>query len=105
MLDFIPDFIMIDLLKEYKYSLGYYQNIEEFAEGVLNYKHGNVQVMRKIAKHFFVFNPKTREYEQDKDFRKFSSTQLERMSRWSKQELLDAEISPLMTVNKIDAAK
>ncbi|WP_022769401.1 hypothetical protein [Butyrivibrio sp. NC2007] len=32
-LEFIPDFIMIDLLKEYKYSFGYYNNIDEFVEG------------------------------------------------------------------------
>lgn len=103
LLDFIPDFIMIDLLKEYKFSLGYYQNIDEFADGILNYQHGNVQVMRKIAKHFFVFNPQTKEYELDEDFRMFSSTQLERMARWSKQELLDAKIDPYMKVNEIDA--
>lgn len=102
-LDFIPDFIMIDLLKEYEFSLGYYNNIDEFAEGVLGYGHGIVQQMRTIARHFFILNPQTKEYELDKDFKGFSSTQLEKMSKWSKQELLDANIDSTMRVNEIDA--
>ena len=103
-LDFIPDFIMIDLLKEYQYAFfNCYQNMDEFAEEILGYKHGNVQVMRKIARHFFVFNPHTKEFELDKDFKDYNSTKLERMAAWSKQELLDADINPSMTVYEIDA--
>lgn len=103
-LDFIPDFIMIDLLEEYNYfSLTGYSNIDEFADGVLGYGHGMVQQMRKIAKHFYVFNPNTKEYELDEDFRGFSPKQLEIMSKWSKQELLNANIEPSMTVYEIDA--
>lgn len=101
-LDFIPDFIMIDLLKEYEFSFSY-KNMDEFADGVLGYKHGTVQLMRKIAKHFFVFNPDSKEFELDGDFKDYSSTQLERMAKWSKQDLLNAEINPSMTVNEIDA--
>ena len=102
-LDFIPDFIMIDLLKEYKYSLGYYNNIDEFVDGILGYKHGTVQLMRKIAKHFFVFNSHIKEYELDSDFKEDSLAQLEKMTNCSKQDLLDANITPTMTVNEIDA--
>lgn len=102
-LDFIPDFIMIDFLKEYDCEILGYRNIDEFAEGVLGYKHGNVQVMRKIARHFFVFNPHTKEFELDKDFKDYDSTKLERMASWSKQELLAADINPSMTVYEIDA--
>lgn len=102
LLDFIPDFIMIDLLKEYEYDFSY-QNMDEFADGILNYKHGNVQVMRKIARHFFIFNPDGREFELDEDFKGFSSTQLEKMTQWSKQELMAADINPSMTVYEIDA--
>lgn len=103
-LDFIPDFIMIDLLKEYQCGLfNTYQNMDEFAEGILGYKHGNVQVMRKIARHFFVFNPRTKEFELDEDFKGYDSTKLERMAAWSKQQLLDADINPFMTVYEIDA--
>ncbi len=101
-LDFIPDFIMIDLLKEYEFSFSY-KNMDEFADGVLGYKHGTVQLMRKIAKHFFVFNSDSKEFELDGDFKDYSSTQLERMAKWSKQDLLNAEINPSMTVNEIDA--
>lgn len=101
-LDFIPDFIMIDLLKEYEYSFSY-KNIDEFAEGILGYKHGTVQRMRKIAKHFFILNPHTKEFELDKDFRNYDSTKLGPMAEWSKQELLDADINPSMTVYEIDA--
>ena len=69
-LDFIPDFIMIDLLKEYECEVFCpYQNMDEFAEGILGYKHGNVQVMRKIARHFFIFNPDIKEFVLDKDFK------------------------------------
>ena len=32
--------------------------MDEFVDGILGYKHGNVQIMRKIARHFFVFNPR-----------------------------------------------
>ncbi len=71
-LDYIPDFIMIDLLKEYTFSFSF-KNMDEFAEGILGYKHGNVQVMRTIARHFFVFNPDTKEYELDNDFRDYDS--------------------------------
>ena len=102
-LDFIPDFIMIDLLKEYDCEILGYRNIDEFAEGVLGYKHGNVQVMRKIARHFFIFNPHTKEFELDIDFREYDSSKLERMAAWSKQQLLDADINPSMTVYEIDA--
>ncbi len=102
-LDFIPDFIMIDLLKEYEFSLGYYNNMDEFVDGTLGYKHGTVQLMRKIAKHFFVFNPQTKEYELDKDFREYSLAQLDKMAKWSKKELLEAGINPSMTVYEIDA--
>ncbi|MBE5838089.1 hypothetical protein [Butyrivibrio sp.] len=54
MLDFIPDFIMIDLLKEFKCELlgQTYSNMDELADGILNYKHSSVQLMRKIARHF-----------------------------------------------------
>ena len=105
MLDFIPDFIMIDLLKEFKCELlgQTYSNMDELADGILNYKHGSVQLMRKIARHFFVFNPNTKEFELDKDFEGFSPAQLDKMSQWSKQELLDADINPSMTVYEIDA--
>lgn len=101
-LDFIPDFIMIDLLKKYEFSFSY-KNMDEFADGVLGYKHGTVQLMRKIAKHFFVFNSDSKEFELDRDFKDYSSTQLERMAKWSKQDLLNAEINPSMKVNEIDA--
>ena len=101
-LDFIPDFIMIDLLKEYTFSFSY-KNMDDFVDGILGYKHGNVQVMRKIARHFFIFNPHTKEYELDEDFKGYDSTKLERMAAWSKQELLDANINPSMTVYEIDA--
>ncbi len=101
-LDFIPDFIMIDLLKEYEYSFSY-KNIDEFAEGILGYKHGSVQRMRKIAKHFFILNPHTKEFELDKDFMNYDPTKLEPMAKWSKQELLAADINPSMTVYEIDA--
>ncbi len=105
MLDFIPDFIMIDLLKEFKCELlgSSYSNMDEFADGILNYKHGSVQQMRKIARHFFVFNPVKKEFELDKDFVGFTPAQLEKMSQWSKQELMDADINPSMTVYEIDA--
>ncbi|AOZ96220.1 hypothetical protein [Butyrivibrio hungatei] len=103
-LDFIPDFIMIDLLKEYELEcFSAYQNIDEFAEGILGYKHGNVQLMRKLARHFYIFNPQTKEFELDYDFMDYSSSQLEKMSAWSKQELLEADINPSMTVYEIDA--
>ncbi|RKM63019.1 hypothetical protein D6856_02540 [Butyrivibrio sp. XB500-5] len=102
-LDFIPDFIMIDLLKEFDCGFSGYQNIDEFAEGVLGYKHGNVQVMRTIARHFFIFNTHTKEFELDYNFKDYSSTQLEKMAKWSKQELLNADINPSMTVYEIDA--
>ena len=101
-LDYIPDFIMINLLKEYTFSFSF-KNMDEFAEGILGYKHGNVQVMRTIARHFFVFNPDTKEYELDNDFRDYDSTQLERMAELTKEELLDIGIVPSMTVNEIDA--
>lgn len=93
---------MIDLLKEYTFSFSF-KNMDEFAEGILGYKHGNVQVMRTIARHFFVFNPDTKEYELDNDFRDYDSTQLERMAELTKEELLDIGIVPSMTVNEIDA--
>lgn len=102
-LEFIPDFIMIDLLKEYKYSFGYYNNIDEFVEGTLGYKHGTVQLMRKIAKHFFVFNPLTKEYELEEEFRSFSLAQLEKMSVCSKLELRSSGVDSSMTVYEIDA--
>jgi hypothetical protein len=53
-LDFIPDFIMIDLQKEYDYSFMQYSNISEFVEGVLNYKRGIVQQMRCFCEHEIV---------------------------------------------------
>lgn len=59
--------------------------------------------MRTIARHFFVFNPCTKEYELDKDFVGYSPAQLEKMAKWRKQELLNANISPSMTVYEIDA--
>ncbi len=103
LLDFIPDFIMIDLLKEYEFDLGYYKNMDEFADGILGYAHGNVQIMRKVARHFFVFNPSIGEFELDEDFKDYSSTQLDKMAKWTKQELLNADINPYMTVYEIDA--
>lgn len=103
-LDFIPDFIMIDLLKEYELEcFSVYQNIDEFAEGILGYKHGNVQLMRKLARHFYIFNPQTKEFELDYDFMDYSSSQLEKMAVLSKQELLEIAINPSMTVYEIDA--
>jgi len=57
--------------------------------------------MRTIARHFFVFNPCTNEYELDKDFVGYSPAQLEKMAKWRKQELLNANISPSMTVYDI----
>ncbi len=95
---------MIDLLKEYKCEFfGPYQNMDEFTESILGYKHGNVQVMRKIARHFFIFNPNTKEYELDKNFWGYDSTKLEQMAKWSKEELLNADINPSMTLIQIDA--
>ncbi|WP_022772134.1 hypothetical protein [Butyrivibrio sp. AE2015] len=104
LLDFIPDFIMIDLLKEYEVGfLNEYSNIDELVDGILGYKHGYVQLMRKIARHFFVFNSHTKEFELDKNFEGYTASQLEKMARWSKPELLKADINPSMTVFEIDA--
>lgn len=100
-LDFIPDFIMIDLLEEYRHAL--FRNIDAFASGVLGYRHGNVQVMRKIARHFYVFDSQSKEFVLDERFKDYSSSQLEKMSKWSKQELLSANIDSSMTVYEIDA--
>lgn len=100
-LDYIPDFIMIDLLQEYRCAL--FRNIDKFAFEVLGYRHGNVQVMRKIARHFFVFDSQSKEFVLDERFKDYSSTQLEKMAKWSKQELLSADINSSMTVFEIDA--